>query len=89
MRDVTAHAARAVFLPELTQIPDVSNTVWDWLAGNEQCPISTLNALHQNGAELFSNGDPSADINACHALARVMGATNSSHFLPGSKGFYA
>jgi hypothetical protein len=88
MGDATAHVERGIYLPELAQMPDVSNSVWDWLAGDELCPDSILTALHQNNAAIFG-GDPAAEINACHAFRRVMGALNSSHFLPAARDFYA
>jgi hypothetical protein len=87
-----ALATRGFRLAELAQLPDVSNTVWDWAAGDEVCPQDGLDGpvVLANGtqATVSAFGDPTNDVNACHDFGRVMGATNASHFLPLAETYY-
>jgi hypothetical protein len=80
--DFGAHASRAIFLPELAQLPDVSYSVWDWAAGNEVCPIGGMDGQDTPGVpKAFSSaGSGQFDVNNCHDFGRLMGALNSSHF---------
>jgi hypothetical protein len=72
---VSAHATRGISLAEIAQLPDISNSIYDWIAGNEQCPF-------QNIDRVFS---PTFANDACHEFAKVMGSLNMTHFLPTSK----
>lgn len=68
-----AHAVREVSLLELTQLPDWSNSVADWAAGNELCPFTDM-----NGAFDATH----SSVEACHRFELAMGALNVTHFAP-------
>src|SRR6185436_1916049 len=69
---------RSILLPEVSQLPDVSYSLSDYLLGNEHCLA----------------GDPLQDlsqrsgINKCHDFAPDMGSVNSNHFWPQNKSMY-
>ena len=67
----SAHVARSVSLLELTQLPDASNSVADWAAGNELCPLRGYEGAYAG---------PEND--GCHAFVNAMGAVNVTHFKP-------
>lgn len=87
----TSHVLRGFKLTELAQMPDVSNTVWDWASGNEHCPFTDLdengvNFLGGKGADGKADGKYNGF--ACHDFARFMGPVNASHFPPLAREFY-
>lgn len=71
--DPQEQVIRTVSLAELTQLPDMSYTLWDWARGNEVCPMDP--------------SDP--EVLSCHEFEEHMGAMNSSHFPPQARYFYA
>jgi formylglycine-generating enzyme required for sulfatase activity len=83
--DTGALAMRGMRLSELAQLPDVSHTLYDFAAGNETCPL--LDQMHGKD-EPSPFGDAAYDMDACHEFSQVMGAVNSTHFLPGARSVY-
>lgn len=65
-------AARSVALLELAQLPDFSNSLADWAAGNEACPLPGMDSTYQSAHAL----------EACHQFQLAMGAINVTHFAP-------
>lgn len=61
---------RRLTIPEFSQVPDVSHSLSDFLAGNEHCPLAF--------AELHDGTRDALD--ACHTFAKHMGVVNSGHF---------
>ncbi|HEY6556974.1 MAG TPA: hypothetical protein VI072_06860 [Polyangiaceae bacterium] len=81
---VEVHAVRGINLYELAQMPDFSNTVWDWASGNEHCPLDVDGAYQpEPGATNHDPGKPE-----CHDFVRGMGALNSTHFMPAARNVY-
>ena len=68
-----AHTLRSISLLELAELPDFANSLADWAAGNELCPLSG-----QDGA--FAASMPAVE--ACHRFEMAMGALNVTHFAP-------
>ncbi len=68
-----AHAVREISLLELTQLPDWSNSVADWAAGNELCPFTDMNGAFDA---------TQSSVEACHRFELAMGALNVTHFAP-------
>ncbi len=62
---------------EFTQIPDWSYALWDWAAGNEQCPEQQI------------PGSFTSDPVSCHNYLFHMGPLNSNHFLPQAQDYWA
>lgn len=86
--NIGAHASRGIYLAELAQMPDLSLSVWDWAAGNEQCPIANLDQA--NGLNAFSSGGSTLyDVNNCHDFTKMLGPLNVAHFKPGSHAYYS
>jgi len=79
--DFGANVTRSYFLPDLSQLPDVSHSLSDWAAGNETCPIADMAGSYGNTTHVY-------DMSACHEFDKVMGALNASHFKGSSKTFY-
>ena len=69
---------RGVSLLDLAELPDFSNSLDDWLKGNETCPIAgTENAYR--GVSI---------VNSCHEFKQTMGAINVTHFAPMNREMY-
>ena len=86
---MNAQAVRSVYLPELAQMPDVSNSVGDWVAADEVCPVAGLSEQVSTGQTVYTFGDQYTTMNACHDFTRVMGTLNESHFLPMARNMFA
>lgn len=87
--------SRAVSIPELVEVPDHSHSFWDWLAGNEVCPVGGLveNGVSAVGGVTLTGDSGTAprtywDRWACHDYTRVPGAVNAPHFLPTARRVY-
>lgn len=78
-RNGPALVTRGVSLPELAQMPDWSNSVEDWAGGNETCPIAEIEGAYFGTNDTFRS---------CHDFKTVMGALNSTHFLPLARDVY-
>lgn len=65
---------RAFGADELAMLPDFSYALWDWMDGNESCPLPGYEA---DGAI------------RCHAFKEHMGAANANHFPPLADQSYA
>ncbi|MBL8917571.1 MAG: hypothetical protein JNJ54_01810 [Myxococcaceae bacterium] len=61
---------RRLTIPEFAQVPDVSHSLSDFLAGNEHCPLAFAE-LHDGTREA---------LDACHTFAKHMGVVNAGHF---------
>lgn len=72
---------RSFNLYELTQIPDWSFSVADWVASNETCPLNRI-----PGGFPDSPNDPGNL--RCHLYATTIGPLNATHFLPASSSVY-
>ncbi len=71
-----ARVQRGTTIPEMSQLPDVSYGVADFILGNEHC---------------LSAGVPRGSLDqvtACHDFSKHMGAVNSTHFPPQSRAIY-
>lgn len=79
MGDAESHAVRGIYLPELAQLPDQSHAIWDWVTGDELCPVSGVSD------DLFGAANK---VSACHDFPRIGGAVNMTHFLPASRDVY-
>jgi hypothetical protein len=75
-----AHAVREVSLLELAQLPDFSNSVADWAAGNELCPFTGIEGDFNQTYPALEN---------CHRFEAVMGAVNVTHFAPLNRRMWA
>jgi hypothetical protein len=72
---VGAVERRTRALAEFAELPDLSYALWDWVRGNETCPLD--DSLPQP-----------APVTDCHTFGSHMGAVNSNHFLPQAQQFY-
>lgn len=70
--DMETLATRGISLAELSQLPDYSSSLDDWLLGNEKCPIENTEGAYA-GASL---------VNSCHDFSLTMGGLNVTHFAP-------
>lgn len=70
----TRERVRAFSVDELAMLPDFSYSLWDWLGGNETCPL---------------RGYEAAGAIDCHIASSHMGMANANHFPPMSDRFYA
>jgi hypothetical protein len=70
--EALALRARSFAVGELASLPDFSYSLWDWAAGNEDCPVVPW---YDDAAE-------------CHSFTSHMGAVNSNHFPPQSAQHY-
>jgi len=79
---LSAFVLRGISLYELAQVPDMSFSVQDWVAGNEVCPLTDL-----DGAFGPEPGQPGYDPGEkfCHDYFGAVAALNSPHFAPGSR----
>lgn len=59
---------RAFGIDELAMLPDYSYSLWDWVSGNETCPLGGYTQL--------------VDPITCHGFFNHMGMVNSNHFPP-------
>lgn len=67
----STQALRSVSLLELAQLPDISNSLADWVEGNELCPVSG-----------FEGAFSGSTVQNCHDFGSLLGAINSTHFAP-------
>ena len=67
----SVHATRSVSLYEFAEGPDFANSVADWAAGAELCPLAGVDGAFEGQ---YSD--------ACHQFANAMGAVNVTHFKP-------
>ncbi len=65
---------RSFSVDELSMLPDFSFSLWDWIGGNETCP---LRGYVPDGAI------------GCHTQSSHMGMANANHFPPMSDRYYA
>jgi len=71
--ETSVQAVRGISLLELAQLPDFSNSVADWAAGNETCPVPKTSGAFDSS---FS------EVQACHQFDLLSGAINVTHFAP-------
>lgn len=67
----SVHATRSVSLYEFTQVPDFANSVADWAAGAELCPLEGVDGAFEG-----------PDNDGCHQFMMALGAVNATHFKP-------
>lgn len=67
---MSTRIGRRLTIPEFSQVPDVSHSLSDFLAGNEHCPLA-FGELHDGTRDA---------LDACHTFAKHMGVVNSGHF---------
>ncbi len=72
---MVASVARPYTIPELSQLPDMSYSMIDFLLGNEHCPVIGM----PRGSL--------AEVEQCHQY-KHMGSMNSTHFLPQAHKMY-
>lgn len=75
----------------LSQIPDISTTIWDWAGGNQECAAEIVSGMtgpdaYGNANAVYAYGDKRFVEVDCHQYSHVLGASlNSSHFMPSAK----
>ena len=68
--------SRPLTIPEMSQLPDWSYSLFDWLLGNEHCFLNDVMR------------EPMKRVQACHSFATHMGPVNSTHFPPQTREIY-
>jgi len=77
---VSSEVLRGISVYEMSQVPDMSYSITDWISGNETCPLTDI-----DGAFITDN-DPGQL--GCHDYFQALGTLNVSHFSPGSRSVY-